>query len=169
MTRARDVASQGGLVLISSTTIGSAVSSVVVSNAFSATYDNYKIIISGGVGSTTDYIYLRLGASATNYYDKLIYGAYASGATVSGAGNSNVSLFSYPGNLTTSSLYMNVDLMNPFLTKPTAISSNLAGGLVSGAGIYAGYHSTAASYTDFTVAATSGTMTGGTIKVYGYK
>jgi hypothetical protein len=42
-----------GMTLISTTTIGTAVSSVNVTSAFSTTYDNYKIMISGGVASTT--------------------------------------------------------------------------------------------------------------------
>ena len=41
-----------GLTLISSTTIGSAVSSVTVSNVFSSTYDNYLITVNGGAAST---------------------------------------------------------------------------------------------------------------------
>jgi hypothetical protein len=41
----------GGLTLISTTTIGTTVSSITVSGAFSATYDNYKIVVSGGTGS----------------------------------------------------------------------------------------------------------------------
>ena len=45
MTRARDVATQGGLVLISSTTF-SAVTSASIDNVFSTTYQNYKVIIS---------------------------------------------------------------------------------------------------------------------------
>jgi len=48
-----------GLTLVKSQTIGSAVSSVEVTGAFSATYDNYKVIVIGGVGSV-------FGANATN-------------------------------------------------------------------------------------------------------
>ena len=46
------VASSGGLVLVKTQTIGTTVSSVEVTGAFSSTYDNYKIIVSGGAGST---------------------------------------------------------------------------------------------------------------------
>ena len=41
-----------GLTLVKAQTIGTTVSSVTVTDAFSATFDNYKIIISDGVGST---------------------------------------------------------------------------------------------------------------------
>jgi len=43
--------SASGLTFIKSQTIGSAVSSVTVTGAFSATYDNYLITINGGAGS----------------------------------------------------------------------------------------------------------------------
>ena len=39
-----------GLWLVKSQTVGTGVSSVTVSNAFSADFDNYRIIYSGGVG-----------------------------------------------------------------------------------------------------------------------
>ena len=42
-----------GMRLVKKQTIGTAVSSVNVTNAFSATYENYLILISGGVASTT--------------------------------------------------------------------------------------------------------------------
>ena len=52
------------LVLISSTTIGTTVSSVTVSSAFSSTYDAYKIVLTGGVGSASDSaIALKLGST----------------------------------------------------------------------------------------------------------
>ena len=46
-------ANPGGLDLVKTQTIGSAVSTVTVSDVFSATYDNYLITINGGSGSTT--------------------------------------------------------------------------------------------------------------------
>jgi hypothetical protein len=57
-----------GMTLISTTTIGTTVSSVNVTSAFSATYDNYKIMISDGVASTTVVLSIKLGATATGYY-----------------------------------------------------------------------------------------------------
>jgi hypothetical protein len=55
-----------GLVLIKTETIGTTVGSVNVTDAFSSTYENYKIIISGGASSATGaYLTLKLGASVT--------------------------------------------------------------------------------------------------------
>ena len=43
----------GGLTLVKTEAIGTTVGSVTVTDAFSATYNAYKIIVDGGVGSTT--------------------------------------------------------------------------------------------------------------------
>lgn len=58
----------GGLALITAQTIGSAVSSVTVASAFSATYDAYKIVVTGGAGSTNQALTLTLGSASTGYY-----------------------------------------------------------------------------------------------------
>ena len=169
MTKARDVATQGGLVLISSTTIGSAVTSVVVSNAFSATYDNYKITVSGGVGSGSANLGLRLGATTTGYYAGLTAVSY-SAASADLASNNNSSSFGFAGRTTTDSLWANLELSAPFLSKNTFVSAPAQNANTGGsAGAMAGYLNNTTSYTDFTLTPASGTITGGTIKVYGYK
>ena len=170
MTKARDIASNGGLVLISSSTIGSTVSSVTVNNAFSATYDNYKIIVSGGVSSANCYLGLQLGSSVTQYYTFMIFGASFGSSTVSGNANSNITLFNTAGDgIASQSLFMNVDLLNPFLAKYTRYGSAMGFQSASGSGVTSGIHKVATSYTDFTMAPNTGTITGGTISVYGYK
>lgn len=156
-----------GLVLLNSTTIGSAVTSVTVSNVFSSSYDAYKIIITGGTASATDYLTLKLGASATGYYESFISKPYASALT-SGS-NSNNTFFNYAGGMVSGqSVYMNVELLNPFLAKHTYISASLFA-INTAYGVYGGSHQVATSYTDFTIAPVSGNITGGTIEVYGYK
>jgi len=157
-----------GLVPILTQTIGTAVSSVVVSNAFSAAYDNYKIIISGGSASATDYLKLQLGASTTGYDESLIFKPYASALT--GASNTNQPSFSYAGNtFSGQAIYLNAELVNPFLAKYTTLTSSSGGQVSTAFGFYGGVHKVATSYTDFTLIPTSGTLTGGTIRVYGYK
>ena len=158
-----------GLWLVKTQTIGSAVSSVTVSDAFSADYDNYKIIMYGGVGSTGASITLKLGASATGYYATLIYGTY-SGAAVSFAATNNGGSFAFAGVGTANSLYANIELVNPFNAKNTAITNSYVDTASPGAaGNHSGFHNSAVSYTAFTFTASAGTMTGGTIAVYGYK
>ena len=155
-----------GLVPILTQTIGTAVSSVVVSNAFSATYDAYKIFIIGGAhsGSGEDF-YLKLGASTTGYYG-VRWGYRTSAATGNFVDANNGARF-HCGTVTPNYISMNCELLNPFLTKYTL----LQGGYVYSDlyGSIAGEHRVATSYTDFTLTPNSGTITGGTIYVYGFK
>lgn len=158
--------SAGGLELISATTIGSAVSTVTVSNAFSATYDAYKITITGGASSAVNpALRMQLGSTTANYAMSVIYSSYNN--TPLAAGSSGQSSFLYAGSGSQTTLSMNIDLFNPFLSELTFIygieSSNSSGGAIGG------YLNDTTSYTAFTVFPSSGTITGGIIRVYGYK
>ena len=157
-----------GLTLIKTQTIGTAVSSVNVTSAFSSTYDSYKIIISGGTASATDYLTFKLGASAASYSESLLFKPYASAFVA--ASNTGQPFFSYAGNtFNGQGIFLNADLVNPFLAKYTTITTTTGGQFASASGTYGGIHNVATSYSDFTIATTSGTITGGTIRVYGYK
>jgi len=166
LTRARDVASQGGLVLISSNTIGSAVSSVVVNNAFSATYDAYKIVIAGGVGSQNLILTLALTGGTSSYSSNLMYTTYAS-TTFTAIVGSAASSFAVAGGGSANILQMNCDVINPFLAKYTLFNAPYVGD--EAAGNANAVHKSATSFTGFTIGTSTGTLTGGTIKVYGYK
>ena len=158
-----------GLVPILTQTIGTAVSSVTVTSAFSATYDNYKIIISGGVGSTSSGINLTLGSTTAGYYRGGTYTFY-SGSTVAGINTSNGASWANSGLSTTSAIAGNIELQSPFLSKTTVMSSVYASTATSGEGLQQqGFLNDTTSYTSFTLTTVSGTLTGGTIKVYGYK
>jgi len=158
-------AAPGALTLISATTIGTTVSSVTVSSAFSATYDAYKIIVSGGVGSTNSTWQMTLGASTANYYYSMAYTSYNN--TVAGFGSSTGSNWDNVGGiLSGSALNLNMELINPFAAKKTSFSAaNVKSDI---AGMISGYHNDATSYTAFTLTVASGTVTGGTVRVYGY-
>jgi hypothetical protein len=166
MTRTRDVATQGGLVLITSQTIGSAVSSVIVNNVFSSTYDNYKILISGGVGSNTVDVKMTLGSTTSGYYSARDYIAWGGSRTF--LTDNNAASWGAVGYADGNGLQASIELNNPFLTTRTVFSSPVnyrAGGFAA----CGGYLNDATSYTAFTIGPASGTITGGTIKVYGYK
>jgi hypothetical protein len=68
------------LTLIKTQTIGTAVSSVTVTGAFTTTYDNYKVIVAGGVASTNALMGMTLGATATGYYYAHAAQTYANAA-----------------------------------------------------------------------------------------
>jgi hypothetical protein len=158
-----------GLTLIKTQTIGSAVTSVNVTSAFSSTYDNYKIIVSGGVASGLCQLHLKLGSTVANYNQFQMYGGYG-GATIIGGGQINGAAFNGSGAGTTASLTLDVDLQNPNAAKNTHAKSNWAQSSTSGNIIWnAGYLADTTQYTDFTITASAGTLTGGTIRVYGYQ
>jgi hypothetical protein len=158
-----------GLVLLSTTTIGSAVSSVVVSNCFSANYDNYYITVTGGVGSATGYLSLTLGATATGYYRVNVIAPYTTG-TLSTFQSTNASSWFAVFPFTTNSISGFADLQNPFISKNTHFFSRGSQSDTAGEiGINSGYLANTTSYTGFTLTTSTGTITGGTIKVYGYK
>jgi hypothetical protein len=154
-----------GMWLVKTQTIGTAVSSVAVTGAFSSDYDNYKIIISGGASSAQSFLTLQLGASTTGYYYANSGVTYAGAALVGGA--SNVGNFQAGSTFIGNGLQANVELQNPFLAKYTFIQSSGTG--ITFATPSVGYHGVATSYTGFTISVTSGTITGGTIYVYGYR
>jgi hypothetical protein len=156
-----------GLWLVKSQTIGTGVSSVTVTGAFSADYDNYKIIVTGGVASATNVLNMTLGSTSTGYY----YGGLARtylGSTLSiqlaNGGNW------YAGEGTVNSLIMNANVFDPFNAKNTVFTMDMADTRADGYWLtVGGYLADTTSYTSFTLTASAGTLTGGTIRVYGFR
>ena len=157
-------ATPGALTLISATTIGTTVASVTVSSAFSSTYDNYQIVVSGGAGSSGLNLELTFGATATGYYSQLIYATYNN--TVAAAGVSNGSKFTYVGTAYSGGLSMSAFVGAPNLAKTTTVGSPFMGDGFGGN--FNGTLQNSTQYTAFTVTASAGTLTGGTVYVYGY-
>jgi hypothetical protein len=161
--------SSGALTLIKTQTIGSGVSSVTVSDAFSSTYDNYLITINGGVASGGSTIDLQLGSTTTGYYWFGIYGEPNS-STVTGLNGDNQTKFRYVGAGDIFNLSGQVTIQNPNLAKRTALYSN---GTRTGTNLVipavAGSETSTTQHTAFTLLASSPeTFTGGTIAVFGY-
>ena len=153
-----------GLTLVKSQVIGTTVSSVEVTDAFSATYDAYKIIVSGGACSASVDMRIQLGSATTLYNHQLSYGSY--GAGVTGVGGSAQSNFARAGAGNTTYIQINADIMNPFLAKNTFLNASLIATDLGGPIV--GIHTGTTSFTAFTILTNTGTMTGGTIRVYGY-
>jgi hypothetical protein len=157
-----------GLVFVKQQTVGSGVSSVTVSDAFNSTYENYEIIYTGGTQSTTQSLNLRLGTSNTNYFNVLIYAAWSGGA-VSTVGNQNANDWVFMGYGNTTNAWLKVSLFQPFLAKNTFLSSPHAQFSANVGGYNAGFLNDTTSHTEFTITPAGGTLTGGTISVYGYR
>lgn len=148
-------------------TIGNAVSSVTVSGAFSALYDSYRIVVQGGAASTNaGYLTLQLGATAANYrYDFI--SANLAGATPTSSGSVGAANFPTVG-FKSSSLMASIEVVGAFASAMTMVSCP-AGQTGNNMGWMTGVQIDATSFTAFTLGASTGTMTGGTIRVYGYR
>jgi len=155
-----------GLVFIKSQTIGSGVSSVTVNDAFSSTYENYRVIITKAAysGSNTTVMFrpsnattgyyglmdvdLYTGATSTDYYNNGSFIGIGITTTVAGASVSSTDIFQ--ASLPLRTLIVGQHYGNGYM------------------GRHIGNHNVNQSHTSFTIAPNSGTITGGTIWVYGY-
>jgi hypothetical protein len=157
-----------GLRLVKKQTIGTAVSSVAVTGAFSATYEDYLIKITGGTGSTDQSYNFQLTGITTGYYTNLFFSNFNSG-TIGVATNSNSANFAWSGGGSTNAQHMDFNLKGPFASRhKTGFASYLGASAAGQLGTVAMWCASTASATGFTVTPSSGTMTGGTIYVYGY-
>jgi hypothetical protein len=157
-----------GLWLVKSQTVGTTVASVTVTDAFSADYDAYRIIYSNGVASATDTnIGLNFVGSTVSYDEALIFNTFASG-TVTGLQRQNQTSWVWAGNANQQQNLFNMDLFGPFTTRYTYYKSNAFGALLAN-GFSSGVHKVSTSFSSFTLTPGSGTITGGTIRVYGYR
>lgn len=161
-------ANTGALDLIKTQTIGSAVSSVTVSDAFSTTYDNYRIIISGGAASATPNLDMILGSTTTGYYYGSVYSLFSS-STQNGEAGSNQANWLRVATASSNGINGVIDIFSPFASSRTTAHwvtthQQTSGFVARGSG----FLDNATSYTAFTLTPNSGTLTGGTIAVYGY-
>lgn len=160
-----------GTTLVTTETIGSGVATVQVTNCFSSTYDSYIVEIAGvsisSNGTALKFIPLvGTTAPANGCYGNVFYVANGAAAGLSSAGISNqqymecVSMTSASTNTGT----FNVD--GPNLAEYTRLSFSSVDNNYwrIGAGIWRN----TSQYTGFQFETFSGTLTGGTIRVYGY-
>jgi hypothetical protein len=154
-----------GLRLVKKQTIGSAVSSVTVTGAFDATYQNYKVLVAGGAASATNFLSAQVGGITTGYKSGGIYTTWSAGVTSQQSAATNRFFFAGAG--LTSGLTADFDLYSPFIATHTGYSSRF-NETSFGGGTAAGVLPNATSYSSLTLLIDGGTMTGGTIYIYGY-
>jgi len=165
---ATPASSSAGLTLVKSQTIGSAVSSVEVTSAFSSTYDNYLITLNGGVASADTNLRLTFGSTTAGYYSVGYYMFYNS-TTITGIKDENIG-FTTCGIGNTNTLMAQSIVQNPNLAKRTIFQNNsVPGSSTLNTLNFNGFLDNATQYTAFTITSSVGTMTGGTIRVYGYQ
>ena len=159
-----------GLWLVKTQTIATspAPTSVVVTGAFSADYDNYLITVDNVDCSATDiltYLTFPTSSGSVYFYSYLAY----SMAGANGSGFLNGGTVGLACGLTApnNNMSQSITLYDPFKASYTVMNTQSMGEnffLLGG-----GVHRQASSQTGFTLSAGSGTMAGGTIRVYGYR
>jgi hypothetical protein len=158
-----------GLTLVAKATIGTGVTSIVMNNVFSAEFENYRIIIGGGVSSLTNTnLLFRFGAVATGYTSTTAaFGNFG----ISGSGSASGAAT----DLTIGEAEPNyaqgcADVYDPFLLRFSGFANTGALNQANNNTRYTvGRLQTLTSYTGFTIFPNIGTLTGGTIYVYGYR
>lgn len=156
-----------GLWLIKTQTVGTGVTSVNVTSAFSSTYDNYKITYTGGVLSTLALVSLKLGAATTSYYGSRT--ATSTSGTAALVGDNNTGSFQYFGIGNATWMQIDAEVFAPNRATRSFVQSRYWEG-TGALGVYTGYQDSNTQFTDFTLSVIGGgTMTGGTICVYGYR
>ncbi len=171
MTKARDVATQGGLVLISSTTI-TAQSTIQISNVFTSTYKSYKIVADIPTCSTSGTLTFQLTTAGT----ASTINCNVNGRSVAGNGSSDISsntssfyLCQYNGSYPGSGF--NLDLIAPALAAKTyglLQTSYISTSAYAEGRALSLIHEVFTAYDGIKLTASAGTVTG-TLKIYGYK
>lgn len=155
-----------GLWLVKSQTVGTGVSSVTISNAFSSDYTNYRITMSGIDCSIADNVLaITFGSSTANYYSASRYFSFT-GGTIEVNQNNQASAYLF-ASTTNNDTNGSFDVFQPYATQFTSWTGSSFTYIYNI--VFGGLHAAATSHTSFTIATTAGTMTGGTIKVYGYR
>jgi hypothetical protein len=158
-----------GLVHINTTTF-SAVASQSINDVFSATYDNYRIVLKVASSAGSDIrLRWRVGGSdnstASSYFTQR---SQFDGTTFNGARtNDTFALFGISDAGLVSSI--SADIQSPFLTEQTLftnLTARTGGNTISW--VLSGHHNQSTSYDGFSFFPTSGTITG-QISVFGYR
>jgi hypothetical protein len=144
----------GGLVRVGGGALSG--SSVAFTNVFSATYDNYLVVVSDLSAAGAFWMTVQLGATTSGYYSSSNFAVYSAVSTFNEVvyGNANGGAGAFL-------------LGNPFLAKNTTCQSIGTPMVTGGAGnLFSGFLNNTTSYTGFTVAGS--TFTGGSVNIYGY-
>ncbi len=154
-----------GLVYVTSQTVGTGVSSVTVSNAFNSSYDNYRVIWTGGTFGVNDNAISVQFANTAHHYACMRYDSFT--GTGSGTLFTNAQTSAYTGlSATATQTSIVMDVMTPYLAQFTKWTNMLTSNLYVGyaGGVYA--QNTSISSITFIQ---GGGFTGGTITVFGYR
>ena len=170
----------GGLVYITQTVITAGSSTAVnFNNCFSATYDNYRILIDGfqpSVAGTACLIRMRVGGvdafGATDYFFAET-GLYVNGTSAASNGNGlsygDTGLYNSTNTLAIGSV--SLDIFNPFKAERTFYTGNsILYNVNFGVRSVGGVHNLTTSYDGFSlINTTASNFTKIRVRVYGYR
>jgi hypothetical protein len=156
-----------GLVYVKSQAIVSGSATTVLTNAFSTTYDNYRVVITGVQTSSSQGLVIKMGTTATGYYGNFWFVLFSGSAFTFVPMNNSAYWYVALSDSSAASTSATFDLVGPFLAAKTQYNGGYYGRGYSGN--YSGSLENSTSYTDLTVLNESGTLTSGTITVYGYR
>jgi len=159
-----------GMELIKEQAVGtSAVASVVVSSVFSSTYENYRIVLNGIQASDSDSFMIRFGSGATTgHYSSMYYDRFDGAVTGIVRTNNTGKIYLCLNEANTQSVGVSVDITSPNLAQQTQVYGTYNGR--GYAGWSGGFNNTTTQFTGFEIHTDgNGTMTKGTIRVYGYR
>jgi hypothetical protein len=162
-----------GLVHIQEVTIGTTVSTIDIDNVFTSKYTNYKVLLTVRTASAPLNILVRFRENNNtdinaNYFYNFIKVPF-SGATSLLQGNAQTSVLLSQIDATGFYTDISFDVFRPQQNERTAIIS-LSQDTANVAAIIGGAnYRTAKVFDGFRILTSTGTITGGTLKVYGYK
>jgi len=157
-----------GLWLVKTQTIGTAVSSVTVTGAFSTDYDNYMITVTGGTFNTTLVwgVFQFNAAHTTSYYGAAQFIDTAGAVTNQGTSNLGRLLVTRSSTTTAGVSSWVVNVANPMTAVRKSIWGQCSGGNMV---THGGYYDSTSTFSQFVLSPSAGTLTGGTIRVYGIR
>jgi hypothetical protein len=157
-----------GMVLVASASLSG--SSVLVTGCFSATYDNYQIVLQATNSASND-VQMRLlnGStpdSSSNYQLQIVRGG--TGSAIISANNSAATYWPVTSDGQSATISGNSLLYSPFLAVPTRqIMVGAAAGVQQTS--QAQLHTASTSFDGMQFYPAAGTFTSGTVKIYGLR
>ncbi len=173
------IANSAGTATLSDNTVTfTTVNSVSLNGCFTATSNNYAIIIRMSAASATNsYLNLRLRVAGVDAATAATYGSQVidvNSTTVTGAANPNGNTNAVAGYVSSANAAYNsshIIVSSPFLTTPTLFMSNHHN--YTSTNHYwmasAAYHNQSTSYDGFTLYPNAGGTISGTVAVYGFR
>jgi hypothetical protein len=165
------VSSAGGTaatVANGTVTIGTNNTSITVSGAFSSTYQSYRIFIDNeSTNGTASHLLQLSGITTSVYFSGGSFGAWAAGAQT-GFGAAASANFTLSANVGVSTeTVMTIDITNPNIAR-RKFANNFAQA-ANGHSTFNHYCTSTSTATGFVLSKSGDTMTGGIIRVYGYR